>query len=92
MRSREQQMSQARSPSLESGLAAVRDIQANFQLDSLLPQISALSRSLPERHAVNVAVVGRFKAGKSSFLNQIVGREILPVDILPATSVITQIS
>jgi len=92
MRSPEQQMSQARLPSLESGLAAVKDIQADFHLDSLLPQISALSRSLPERHVVNVAVVGRFKAGKSSFLNQIVGREILPVDILPATSVITQIS
>ncbi|MBN1461225.1 MAG: dynamin family protein, partial [Armatimonadetes bacterium] len=33
-----------------------------------------------------------FKAGKSSFLNDIVGREILPVDVLPATSVITQVS
>lgn len=78
--------------SLEKGLAAVKDIQADFHLDSLLPQISALSRSLPERRVVNVAVVGRFKAGKSSFLNEIVGREILPVDVLPATSVITQIS
>jgi len=79
-------------PSLEMGLAVVKDIQAEFHLDSLLPQISALSRSLPDRHVVNVAVVGRFKAGKSSFLNQIVGREILPVDVLPATSVITQVS
>jgi len=78
---------------VQSGLAAVKDIQAEFRLDSLIPQISALSRSLPEeRPVVNVAVVGRFKAGKSSFLNQILGREILPVDVLPATSVITQVS
>ncbi len=78
---------------LETGLATVKDIQAEFHLDSLLPQISALSRSMPtERPAVNVAVVGRFKAGKSSFLNQIFGQEILPVDVLPATSVITQVS
>jgi GTP-binding protein EngB required for normal cell division len=78
--------------SLEKRLATVKDIQTDFHLDSLLPQISALSRSLPERHVVNVAVVGRFKAGKSSFLNEIVGREILPVDVIPATSVVTQIS
>ncbi|MBN1630832.1 MAG: dynamin family protein [Thermoleophilia bacterium] len=86
------QRSQGGTSSLERGLAAVKDIQAEFHLDSLSPQISALSRSLPERHVVNVAVVGRFKAGKSSFLNEIVGCEILPVDVLPATSVITQIS
>jgi GTP-binding protein EngB required for normal cell division len=92
MESKQQRVSQSRAPSLERGLAALRDIQVDFRLDSLLPQINALSRSLPERHLVSVAVVGRFKAGKSSFLNEIVGREILPVDVLPATSVITQIS
>lgn len=92
MVSDDQGLSQGRISSLEKGLAAVKDIQASFRLDSLLPQINALSRSLPERHVVSVAVVGRFKAGKSSFLNQVVGHEILPVDVLPATSVITQIS
>jgi len=92
MESGNQQASYAKIPSVQRGLAAVKAIQAEFHLDSLLPQISALSRSLPERHVVNVAVVGRFKAGKSSFLNEIVGREVLPVDVLPATSVITQIS
>ncbi|MBN1460426.1 MAG: dynamin family protein [Armatimonadetes bacterium] len=78
--------------SLERGLQTVREVQADFHLESLTPQIAALARSLPERRVVNVAVVGRFKAGKSSFLNDIVGREILPVDVLPATSVITQVS
>jgi GTP-binding protein EngB required for normal cell division len=73
-------------------LAVLKGIQADFHLDSLIPQIEALSRSLPERHVVSVAVVGRFKAGKSSFLNQLIGRDILPVDVLPATSVITHIS
>jgi GTP-binding protein EngB required for normal cell division len=70
----------------------VKDIQSEFHLESLQPQISALSRIMPDRRVVNVAVVGRFKAGKSSFLNQIVGRDVLPVDVLPATSVITQVS
>lgn len=77
---------------LEQGLKVVERIQAAFHLDSLIPQIAAVSRALPERQVVNVAVVGRFKAGKSSFLNGIIGREVLPVDVLPATSVITQVS
>ncbi len=77
---------------LDEILEAIKEIRADFRLDSLVPQIAALSRSLPERHVVNVAVVGRFKAGKSSFLNQIIGRDVLPVDVLPATSVVTQVS
>jgi GTPase Era involved in 16S rRNA processing len=92
MASGDERMSPGGMSSLQRGLAAVKDIQSDFHLDSLLPQISALSRSLPERHVVNVAIVGRFKAGKSSFLNQIIGRDILPVDVLPATSVVTQVS
>jgi GTP-binding protein EngB required for normal cell division len=77
--------------SLQQAFHAVREIQAHFRLDSLTPQISALSRSLSDRRVVNIAVVGRFKAGKSSFLNDVIGQEVLPVDVLPATSVITQI-
>ncbi len=36
-----------------------------------------------------LAVVGQFKRGKSSLMNAVVGREILPVGILPLTSAIT---
>ncbi|HTV47939.1 MAG TPA: dynamin family protein [Phycisphaerae bacterium] len=36
-----------------------------------------------------LAVVGQFKRGKSSILNAIIGREILPTGVLPLTSVIT---
>lgn len=77
--------------SLET-LNVVRDIQAGFGLGSLLPQIRAMTRLVGGSRRVNVAVVGRFKAGKSSFLNQIIGCDVLPVDVLPATAVITEIS
>jgi hypothetical protein len=36
-------------------------------------------------------VLGRLKAGKSSFLNHFVGQELLPVGVIPVTSVVTQI-
>lgn len=36
-----------------------------------------------------LAIVGQFKRGKSSLMNAIIGRPLLPVGILPLTSVIT---
>lgn len=39
--------------------------------------------------SVNFAVIGQFKRGKSSFINSILGADILPSAVLPLTSVIT---
>ena len=39
---------------------------------------------------INIAVLGQFKAGKSSFLNSFIGKEVLPTGVVPVTSVITQ--
>lgn len=39
-----------------------------------------------------VAVVGEFRRGKSSFVNALLGREILPVDALPTTATINRIT
>jgi GTP-binding protein EngB required for normal cell division len=43
-----------------------------------------------EQDEIGVAVLGRFKAGKSSFLNDFLGRGILPVGV-PVTAVVTEI-
>ena len=62
-----------------------------FRLHSLLPQINACSETLRSGGVVDIAVVGQFKAGKSSFLNSLIGSEIMPVNVLPATAVITRV-
>ena len=60
-------------------------------------EISALSGLLASARAsagqdeISVAVLGRFKAGKSSFLNHFMGRSILPVGVVPVTAVVTEI-
>ena len=38
-----------------------------------------------------VSVVGQFSTGKSSFINQLIGENLLPVSDLPTTSMITKI-
>lgn len=45
-----------------------------------------------DRNFFYVAVLGQFKRGKSTFLNYLLGRELLPSSVLPLTSVITKIA
>jgi len=40
---------------------------------------------------LHLAVLGQMKRGKSSFINAILGGEILPAGVLPVTAVITEI-
>ncbi|MEJ2656058.1 MAG: dynamin family protein [Desulfobacterales bacterium] len=37
----------------------------------------------------NLVVMGQFKRGKSSFINALIGAEILPTSIIPLTSIVT---
>ncbi len=41
------------------------------------------------RHEFRLAVAGQFKRGKSTVINALVGRRLLPADVLPLTSVPT---
>ena len=73
----------------ESRLSAIQTISANFGIKALGGQLSACKSLLSENAAVNVAVLGKFKAGKSSFLNSLADREVLPTGAVPVTAVVT---
>ena len=62
-----------------------------FRIDSLAPQLAACEEMLGDGGVVDVAVLGQFKAGKSSFLNALIGVPVVPVDVLPSTAVVTRI-
>ena len=40
---------------------------------------------------LSVAVLGQFKAGKSSLLNSLLGEDVLPVQAIPATAAVTEV-
>jgi GTPase Era involved in 16S rRNA processing len=69
----------------------IATICREFRLDALLPQVEACQETLRDGDTVDVAVIGRFKAGKSSFLNSLIGREVLPVAAVPLTAVVTRL-
>ncbi len=70
------------------------------QLRILREALTALGREQSERRCgelivklaedrFTLAVLGQFKRGKSSLMNAIIGRELLPTGVLPLTSAIT---
>ena len=65
------------------------EIRERYRMESLDPQIEACRRGLRDDGVIDVTVLGRFKAGKSSFLNCVAGQDVLPVGAIPVTSVIT---
>src|ERR1035438_5621037 len=66
------------------------DVAARYEI-SALSGLLASARASVEQDEISVAVLGRFKAGKSSFLNHFLRRDILPVGVVPVTAVVTEI-
>jgi len=76
--------------SAERAVDFAADLAQRYELLSLAPLLASC-RSAISQNEVSVAVVGRFKAGKSSFLNHFTNRTVLPVGVVPVTTVITEI-
>jgi len=72
-------------------LQEVQKASKAFQIISLDKQIEACQDLFTESPFIDVAILGQFKAGKSSFINSLIGRSILPVGVIPVTTVITRI-
>lgn len=72
-------------------LDRVSALAGELKLVHLEPQIAACRNQFKGKHGIDVAVFGRFKAGKSSFLNHLAGRNVLPVSVVPLTAVITRL-
>jgi GTP-binding protein EngB required for normal cell division len=73
-------------------LNRVSDLAGELKLANLQPQIAACRKQFNGgSHGIDVAVFGRFKAGKSSFLNHLTGRDVLPIGVVPLTAVITRL-
>lgn len=75
---------------VERTLDAIQELCERYQIGAL-DNFLASARAFADEKVLNVAVFGRFKAGKSSFLNHVIGRALLPVGVVPVTSVVTEI-
>jgi ribosome biogenesis GTPase A len=70
-------------------LLAVAEFGANSN-KSLREKILLLEKKLASGQ-LHLAVLGQMKRGKSSFINALLGAEVLPTGVLPVTAIITEI-
>jgi len=76
------------SKSILDHIDRVRTFLNTTSLDRHIEACRGLLRHTP---LIDVAILGQFKAGKSSFINSLIGRQLLPVGVIPVTTVITRI-
>jgi len=75
----------------QASLSKICKICDAFRIISLNRQIEACKSLLANNPPIDVAVLGQFKTGKSSFINSLVDKPILPVGVVPVTTVITRL-
>ncbi|MCX5827090.1 MAG: dynamin family protein [Deltaproteobacteria bacterium] len=72
-------------------LDVVQQVCDTLQILSLKRSTDVCRSLVHKNPLIDVAILGQFKAGKSSFLNSLIGRRLLPVGVIPVTTVITRI-
>ena len=75
---------------MQDALEAAGELCRRYQIASLEDFLESC-RAFAQEKTLNIAILGRFKAGKSSFLNHLLGRPLLPVGVIPVTSAVTEI-
>ncbi|HBE56409.1 MAG TPA: hypothetical protein DEA78_02325, partial [Cyanobacteria bacterium UBA11159] len=86
------------SPSLGDDRQFVLNLIQNLKdLDRIAKTLDLPTRDIEdaldqiENQTLSVVVVGEFKRGKSTFINALLGQDVLPSDILPTTATINRV-
>jgi signal recognition particle receptor subunit beta len=76
---------------LREELAGLADVAKERDSASTADSVRALDAKLVENR-FNVVVFGEFKRGKTTFVNALLGAEMLPAAVVPLTSVVTAVT
>ena len=73
-------------------LDTLANIASRFDLGALQPRLEVCRHLAVDQAPLDVAVLGQFKAGKSSLLNTLAGFDLLPTGVTPVTAIITRLT
>jgi hypothetical protein len=71
-------------------IESLRAIHNKYALAAIREHLNACTPMLEDGDFIDVGIFGRFKAGKSSLLNLIADKTVLPVGVTPVTAVVTR--
>lgn len=72
-------------------LKTLKQFYGQLNLPEKSEELQRITATITASDFIDVAVVGQFKAGKSSFINCLLGEQVIPTGFLPVTSVITRV-
>jgi GTPase Era involved in 16S rRNA processing len=72
-------------------LNQLRNFSQKLKLTKSVDLIDEVLKRIAER-IFSIAIVGEFKRGKSTFINALLGKEILPSDILPCSATLNRVT
>jgi len=68
----------------------IEALLSKYQEKELIELIKEQESKL-KKSQFNLVVLGQFKRGKSTFINALIGEEVLPTSVLPLTAIITRL-
>ena len=77
--------------SLNNDLVQLKNIAQQLNALDKVAEIEAVQTRIAN-HTFTLAVVGEFKRGKSTFINALLGKEILPADIVPTSATLNRVA
>jgi GTP-binding protein EngB required for normal cell division len=76
-------------------LETLKKVIYGFQIESLKRELSIIERYSGgnefSKDYIDIVVLGQFKSGKSSLINSIIKENILPIGVIPVTSIVTRL-
>jgi GTPase Era involved in 16S rRNA processing len=75
-----------------AALKRLRNIAKAVELEPSVIELIDKALERNERHKFSIAVVGEFKRGKSTFINALLGKEVLPADIAPCSATLNRVT
>ncbi|MGN1101019.1 MAG: dynamin family protein, partial [Huintestinicola sp.] len=76
---------------LTDSLQQLKEYAASLNLENTARSIGDVIEKSAGDH-FEVAIVGEFKRGKSTLINALLGQEVLPADVLPATATLNRVT
>lgn len=76
---------------LTENLTQLKEYCEYVGLDHTAKSIGETIEKIANEH-FEVAIVGEFKRGKSTLINALLGQEVLPADVLPATATLNRVT
>lgn len=73
-----------------AGTSELTKVCSELEMDGRVEALNAVKDKM-QNHAFSVGIMGEFKRGKSTVINAMLGKEILPADILPCSATLNQI-